>query len=176
MIFINDLVNLITCPYLLYADDLKIYSTVRDFKDCLVLNRDLAIVANWCVPNKMSLNVEKCFVICFGSIKKKINYASSLNGIELQRKSVVRDLEIFFDDKLNFHYHYDQIILKSTQLLGFIFRSTKAFNNQLSLIYLYCSLIRSVLEYGSVIWSLYYKVHSKRIGSVQNKFLKVLCY
>lgn len=72
--------------------------------------------------------------------------------------------------------HYNNIHVKANRLLGFVLRMTKEFKNKNSSIYLYNCLVRSNLEYGSVIWSPFYKVHSKLIESVQEKFMRCLSY
>ena len=60
--------------------------------------------------------------------------------------------------------------------MGFVLRSTQGFKNPRSTLYLYFSLVRSILEYGSPIWSLNYKVHIDDIERIQRKFLRILCY
>lgn len=176
LLFINDLVQKLTVPCLLYADDLKIFLEINNLNDCVKLQQNLSLVAEWCSVNKMSLNCSKCFVISFGSIKRKLFYNYTLDNYRLERQSVIRDLGVYFDENLSFHNHYDYIISKCNQLLGFISRSTKEFKNQTTFIYLYNSLIRSVIEYGCIIWSPFYKTHSERIEKIQKKFLSILVF
>ena len=40
-IFINHIVLDLYCPFLKYADDLKIFNDITDISDCLVLQNDL---------------------------------------------------------------------------------------------------------------------------------------
>lgn len=83
------------------------------------------------------------------------------------RTSTAKDLGIYFDEELTFKKHYDYIIGKSYRLLGFITRITKEFKKPSSVLHLFNSLIRSVLEYASPIWSPYYDVHTDRIEGVE---------
>ena len=69
----------------------------------------------------------------------------------------------------------DFIISKANKLLGFIYRSTKAFSNIRCLIVLYVSIVRSVAEYCSVVWSPSYSTRISRIEKIQSKFIKALC-
>lgn len=174
--FINDIVNNLSCPTLLYADDLKIFSTIDSMGDAMNLQRDLDAIDHWCINNKMSLNLNKCNVISFTTKTNKIIFPYTINSHLLERKFVVKDLGVIFDDKLTFKQHYDEITERGSRLLGFIARITKQFKRPTSFIYLFCSLIRSVLEYNSVIWSPYYAVHMNRIESVQKRCLKLLSY
>lgn len=59
-------------------------------------------------------------------------------------------------------------------MLGFIKRSTKDFTDTKALTIVYNCLVRSVLEYCSVIWSPFYRCHVARLERVQGKFVKYL--
>ncbi|KPJ07394.1 Serine proteinase stubble [Papilio machaon] len=41
---------------------------------------------------------------------------------------------------------------------------------------IYNTLVRTVLEYGSIIWSPSYNIHTARLEAVQNQFLKILSF
>lgn len=177
LIFIDDLIPRLRCPCLLYADDLKIFCDVKDENDCLTLQRDLDVLSIWCHNNQMHLNPKKCQIISFTKRKThKIFFDYRLCGLSLQRTSTVRDLGILFDEQLSFKEHYENITMKGLQTLGFIARSTVHFKNPTSFIYLFNSLVRSGLEYGCVIWSPNYVIHSDRIERVQKKCLRIAGY
>lgn len=61
---------------------------------------------------------------------------------------------------------------KASRTLGFIFRIAKDFTSVYCLKSLYCSLVRSILEYCSVVWHPYYQNGIERIESVQRRFLR----
>jgi exonuclease III len=176
IIFINDLVTRLTCECLLYADDIKIFKTVNSLNDCYVLQSDLNTVSDWCKDNFMTLNIDKCFVITFTTRRQSIVHDYTIENQPLKRSITANDLGILFDDKLSFRAHYQYIVTRANQLLGFIFRSTKCFRNPRTTLYLFNSLVRSILEYGSTIWSPHYKVHTDEIERVQKKCLRMLCY
>lgn len=176
VVFINDLIKNISSDCLLYADDLKIFRTIKSSEDCDILQKDLNAVSHWCKANLMYLNIEKCFVITFTNKYQQIVNDYSIDEQVLKRKYVAKDLGITFDSKLSFREHYQEIVTKANQLLGFILRSTKDFKDVHSTLYLYNTLIRTTLEYGSVIWSPHYSVHVENIERVQRKCLRILCY
>lgn len=41
---------------LIFADDIKIFRPINLDENCLLLQRDLVTVSNWCTKNKLSLN------------------------------------------------------------------------------------------------------------------------
>ena len=57
-------------------------------------------------------------------------------------------------------------------MLGFLIRFSEDITDPYVLKSLYCSLIRSIFEYCSVVWSPCYSVHINRIESLQRKFLR----
>jgi len=59
-------------------------------------------------------------------------------------------------------------------MLGFIYRNTKEFKNINAMKLLFFSLVRSHLEFGSMIWSLKYDCYKNQIENSQNKSLKLL--
>lgn len=61
-------------------------------------------------------------------------------------------------------------------MLGFVLRITKKFKKPHSVIALYNSLVRSILEYASVIWSPFYDTHIQTLESVQRRFLRILSF
>lgn len=86
------------------------------------------------------------------------------------------DLGVLFDSKLTFQAHYQHIVSRGNQLIGFISRSTSGFKHSRSMLYLYYALVRPILEYCSVVWSPFYNVHCTHIERVQKKILNILCF
>lgn len=76
------------------------------------------------------------------------------------------------DNKLKFSEHIATTTAKAFAMLGFLRRNTKYFDDHYALKTLYCSLVRSVLEYAVVVWAPYQTTQSARIESVQRRFLK----
>lgn len=60
-------------------------------------------------------------------------------------------------------------------MLGFILRSCTDLSVY-SLRLLYCSLVRSHIEYASIVWFPLYNIHKTQLDSVQRKFIKYCAY
>lgn len=175
-IYINDLVDQLCCPCLLYADDLKIFLTINSINDAMLLQKDLDTVAQWCHTNRMFLNTNKCFVVTFTRKINKICFNYQLKNQSLGRFNQAKDLGVIFDEKLTFREHYDHIHSKASKVLGFVMRNTKHFHSPQSSVYLFNALVRSILEYAAVIWAPFYAKHCDHIERLQKKFLKVLSF
>jgi hypothetical protein len=72
--------------------------------------------------------------------KSRLDRSYYIEGELLNRRQVVKDLGVLFDEKLSFRPHYESIANKSHKLLGFIIRSTKDFKQASSTITLFYSL------------------------------------
>lgn len=76
------------------------------------------------------------------------------------------------DSKLTYKDHISYISSNASAQLGFIFRVCKHFKDIHCLKTLYCSLVRSILEYGSVVWAPFYQNSIQRLEAVQRKFVR----
>lgn len=175
-IFINDIGHKLISEYLLYADDLKIFRGVVGDDDINILQQDINELCSWCEVNKLNLNITKCAFVSFSRSHNPRPAAYMLNGHRLQEVKSTKDLGVIIDNKLTFTQHIDSITLRAYRMLGFVIRSGKSFWNINTLIRLYLTLIRPILEYCSAIWSPHFDIHVNRIEKIQKKFLKYLSY
>ena len=66
LIYINDIHSCFKfCQFLIYADDLKIYSQINNISNCTSFLEYLNSFYKYCIKNKLFLNLEKCYHICF---------------------------------------------------------------------------------------------------------------
>lgn len=171
-IFINEIASLFQyCDCELYADDLKISKAVCSVQQCIEMQSDLDLLYKWSVVNRLNLNLEKCKIMSFSKKTSIIHHQYLIGNHQLERVMTFKDLGVVLDHQLNFRDHIDLIVAKSNSLLGFIRRITKDFRNPQSIKTLYCSIVRSILEYASIIWDPAYNIHIDRIERIQKKFI-----
>lgn len=176
-IYINDIeMYLSSTNVLLYADDAKIFRVVTNAVDCHKIQSDLDSLVSYCNENQLFLNVEKCHVITYTRKKLPLKFDYSLDNKSLGRVDSIRDLGIVMDSQLSFKPHYESIVGKAFRNLGFINRISKPFTKPVTLKVLYFSFVRSVLDFGSIVWNPYYRDHVNRLEKVQRKFIKILNY
>lgn len=170
-LFINDLPNVIKySSILMYADDVKIFYSYNNYNDHKFLQEDLNSLYSWCNVNLMKLNFKKCKYMCFFR-RSHYNVGYYLGCCELDNVLTFTDLGILMDPKLNFIQHITLTVSKARSMLGFIKRWAKEFDDPYITKQLFTSLVRPILEYGSIIWDPSYKVHNTAIESVQKQFL-----
>ncbi|HBK82686.1 MAG TPA: hypothetical protein DDZ41_03680 [Flavobacterium sp.] len=171
-LFINELTALFAySDCLLYADDLKIIKKIENIDHCLELQSDLNKLYEWSCKNKLFLNIDKCKVMTFCMKKNTIEHQYNIGNQVLERVKIFKDLGVIFDEKMSFRSHIDLIVAKSCSTLGFIRRLTKDFKNPNTVRSLYCALVRSQLEYASIIWNPASDNLRNRIEKVQKKFI-----
>ena len=144
-----------------------------------VLQKDLTNVSKWSTDWQLTLNTQKCFSFSITLKRSPVPYAYHINNSPLQHVADVRNLGIMLDSKLTFSAHINSIVKKANKALALLFRS---FKNGLPrqkldrkpLIAAYCANVRSILDYGSVLWSGAAKTHLNRLERIQHKFLSWL--
>ncbi|CAI6371898.1 unnamed protein product [Macrosiphum euphorbiae] len=103
-----------------------------------------------------------------------IQYDYSIDNVMLQRINQVEDLCFIFTPTLSFAPHIDWIVGKALRSLGFIRRHAGSVMSVKCLLILYATLVRSIVEYGSVVWSPRTKCDIIRIERVQHRFLSMV--
>lgn len=177
IIYVNDIDSCLTSSKLLcFADDMKIYATISSTADMTAFQTDLQCLEVYCQKSKLDLNPKKCSVVTYSRGRSVLATTYTLGGHILPRCSTIRDLGVQHDSKLIFDKHVDAIVAKASKSLGFIMRLSKCFTQAKTLKILYCTFVRSHLEYASEIWSPCYHKYIDRIERVQKRFIKFLCF
>ncbi|RZC42371.1 RVT 1 domain containing protein, partial [Asbolus verrucosus] len=164
--YINDLDEVLDVPYLLYADDIKLYFKINDLSDCKPLQLNLDRILSWSIKNKLSLNPEKCVVMTYTRKRKAIIDDYQLNSTSIYRPNFVNDLGVTFDSKLSFNCHIQNVTTAAFNCLGYIIRNFRDFSNINTFISLYSALVRSKLEYACVVWVPTYNIYKNMLESV----------
>lgn len=137
-----------------FADDCKLLGKIKSVNDSYLLQDDINTVERWCLENYMNLNLSKCSAISFFRIKKPVMYPYSISRIEKPVVYHIKGSGVTFEFNLTFNKHNNSTILnKAARQLGFIRRHCDNFNDMITLKTLYCSFVRSCLDYIFSFWS-----------------------
>jgi len=124
----------------------------------------------------LPLNLDKCHSMTFCRKRSPILHSYYLGSSLLLRVHLIKDLGFYLSPTLSFKHHLNVTIGKSLKILGFIKRNTTLFSSATCLRTLYFSLVRSILEYGSVVWFPYLACDQLRLEQVQNRFLSCIAF
>ena len=176
--FTADIPQSIQGGCIMYADDIKLHRVIRCETDAVALQADIDSLVRWSNMWKLRLNPAKCHVISFTLRTSPILSAYTMDGVMLERRDQVRDLGVILDSKLNFASHVDATVLKAKRMLGLLMRSMRvpacprgAKLNHRAMLSVFNAHVRSIIEYGSVVWSGAAVTHLKRLERIQHTFL-----
>ena len=162
----------------MYADDVKVHKVIRCEDDVLALQSDIDSLVRWSCAWKLRLNPTKCHAISFTLRTSPIVATYTVDGVILERCTQVRDLGVILDSKLNFACHVDAAVLKARRMLGLLIRSMqlpvcsrRAKLDYKAMLSAFNAHVRSVMEYGSVVWAGAAVTHLKRLERIQHSFL-----
>jgi hypothetical protein len=124
----------------------------------------------------MTLNVKKCFQMKFTNKNYSVHSEYYIGQNKIKRVNEIRDVGVIFDEKLTFVPHIESIIKKASRMLYFVGRNIKVFKGVKIKTIIYNGLVRSILEYCSVVWRPHYATHSLRIERIQKRFVTYLSY
>ena len=156
--YINDLSDQIKSPCLMFAEDVKINRKINCTTDVVLLQEDLSRLCRWSQIWKLNLNATKCKSFRMTLKKSPIRVAYFIGNTALEHVDTIRDLGVILDKKLTFRHHIESSVKKANRSLGLLIRTfqkpkTGGHINLSAARVSYYAHVRSVLEYGSVVWS-----------------------
>jgi len=99
----------------LFADDLKLYSSINISEYSFSLQQSLVNLTEWSNHWQLAINVEKCAVLNIGKNPNSNLY--TINNVVLKNVDNMHDLGIDVDSNLFFHKHINCIVTKARQRL-----------------------------------------------------------
>jgi hypothetical protein len=184
LIYINDLPDQITNTCKLYADDNKVISRANSESDKLGLQRDINSLNEWSEKWQIKFNIKKCHVMQFGKDNSnQFNYqmSDSSGTYDLEYSKEERDIGVIISNSLKFGSHINLITSKANRMLGLIL-NTFLYLNLESFRQLYCTFVRSQLEFAMSAWNPHLKKDIATLEAVQRRATKKapglngLCY
>ena len=162
---INDLPDAVKSTVRLFADDCLLYRSIRNMDDHLALERDLQQLETWAKTWGMRFNAKKCYLM---SINQKSAHFYQLDGHILQQVPDNPYLGVTLSDDMKWHSHINKISKKANSTLGFLKRNLKHCPQD-SRRTAYLSLVRSTLEYSSIVWDPYLQKDTDKLEKVQRR-------
>uniref|UniRef100_A0A8D9BQ04 RNA-directed DNA polymerase n=1 Tax=Cacopsylla melanoneura TaxID=428564 RepID=A0A8D9BQ04_9HEMI len=108
--------------------------------------------------------------------REKVEYTYRIDNIPTQEISSTKDLGVIVSNNLSWKEHIEKTTKKAYSILGCIIRHCDTIHDMDAILLLYKSLVRSILEYGSIVWCPQTQVDRNRIENIQKKFVRYLFY
>ena len=175
VLFINDLPEGLSegTQLALYADDTKIWRTIKTTDDSYILQRDIDYLNDWASRNKMNFHPNKCKVLPITHSASSISsFVYVLGNIPLEKVDTEKDLGVDVNSRLNWNSQCIRLCAKANQQLAIIRRNVYFVNNVQRKRALYISLVRSQFEHCSVVWRPLNKTLLQKIENIQKRAIK----
>jgi len=156
---------------------MKLFMEINSTDNCVSLQNSLDCFVDWCNKMGHKINVSKCQVMTFSRSRAPILFDYYISGTKI--KCVfddVVDLGFRLSSNLSRSLHIAMISSRALKVLGFVMCLSRDFKLMKSIKYLYCALVRPILEYGSLLWDPYTVSDSDQLEHVQCRFLRFACF
>ena len=169
------------CFCKLYADDLKLYTSLYSSDNASVLPSKLDELYCWSITWQLSISFKKCAIMYVSGTRN--DDSSSRSGVSrpalcigsnvIASVSEMKDMGVVVDNRLDFKSHVNNIVARAfvrSNLIHKCFISRDVH----TLLRAFKTYVRPILEYASCIWSPHLLGNIKQIESVQPQFTKRL--
>ena len=180
IIYINDIVKCSQLSAVLFADDAVFLAQENSVKSLQkFVNREMNLVHEWLVANKLTLNLTKTKYMLFHNkkdekTKKQIRkFRININKYCIKQVSEFKYLGVHFDNKLNWHKHIEYLCTKLSQAAGVIYK-LKRLAPRAVLKTVYFSIVDSHLRYGILAWSSAKSTALQRLNCIHRKIIKYM--
>ena len=162
---INDLPQSVKSKVRLFADDCLLYRKIETQHDHLILQKDLYELEIWAKKWGMRFNAKKCYIM---SINNKSSHFYELDNHILKQVNENPYLGLTISDDLKWSSHITKMTKKANSTMAFLRRNLRNFPEDCRKT-AYLSLVRSILDYGSIIWDPYLLSDIDKIERVQRQ-------
>ena len=159
-----------------FADDMANIATDRNQNRVKIrLQKSLNLLEEWCCKWRVKLNAAKSQLILLGS-KNTTNFSLFLFGQEIFPQQEATLLGFTFDRKMTMKHQVCNIQTKVNKRLGLLkmLRGKGWGANPQTLLKLYKSYIRPVIDYGSILTAGCAPIQMKKLQILQNKALRIV--
>ena len=141
-----------------------------------VLNMAVFSTQDFAVTHNMKLNPRKCkeMVINFMNNPNFLINPIVIEHTTVQRVASYKLLGVFIDDDVKWNTHVDHIYKKACKRLYSLRLLKKADVTATSILKVYVSIIRPILEYAVPVWQAISEKQSEKLESIQKRALRII--
>ena len=170
-IFLCDLFSLTNdVEFASYVDDNTPFFVGDRLNDVILKSQNASkTLFKWFNDNQTKVNPNKCHFFCSSSIKTSI----MIENKQIRKCSCEKTLDVFFDSKLTFQSHIDNICKKASQKLNAISNITPYmdFNKKRSAVNAFSV---AQFNYCPLIWMCHNRTYSNKINRLHEKCLRLI--
>ena len=162
----------------MFADDTKVFRTIKTNDDHCILQDDLDELTAWSTKWLLTFHPDKCKVMHLGKpLEEQFKYTLYDGSIihELGYTSEEKDIGVIIDSNLEFDKHVCIYfnVNKANSTMAVIRRSFQKLDGD-TFVPLYKALVRTHLDYACCIWSPYKQKYKDALENVQRRATKLI--
>ena len=174
LIYLNDIDENIKSDMFLFADDVALLNKFKNRNDLEIeLNSDLKQLNKWAQTWSMDFNPNKTEMVIFSNKKLKSNPNIYLKDVKINQVPEHKHLGLILSENMKWTTHIDYSIKKARKKLGLLRRQSQNLTMKQK-IDIFNTMIRPILEYGSVIIDGCSTSDSLKLESCQ-RFAALIC-
>lgn len=175
LIYINDITTCVNqdVNIRLFADDCLLFKTINNVNDQVSLNESLDAIFTWCNLWGMTLNPEKTVFMRITNKKSPLKYQYTINNAPVSLTDSFKYLGVTITGNLTWSSHIDNICASARRKLGLLKHKLKYSPPNVKML-AYNTLIRSRLEYASVVWDPHTKKDINKLEHVQRQAVRFI--
>ena len=179
LLFINDLPNISRLLHtILFADDATLTVIANNHKQLLeTANSELFKFYNWCLANRLSMNISKTFYMIFSNKKftepVPLLLKSGHSYDVIKRVVNTIFLGIYFDDSMNFKSHITYLSQKLARIAALIYQ-VRDLMPFFVLKNMYYAHAQSLLSYCNLIWCNTNQSTLKPLVIIQKRLIRII--
>ena len=149
-------------------------TAVKSVDDVVCLQMDLDILSQWASDWRMAFNLDKCEHLVITNIRSPLCSEYKINNYYIHKVSHAKYLGVTIDHNLSWSNHIGIISHKANSVYAFLKRNLRQCSLSIkSLAYL--TYVRPILEYASIIWTPYTKLHIATMEKIQRRAARFVC-
>jgi hypothetical protein len=162
---INDMPDTVKSQIRLFADDCLLYRQIKSQADHYILQRDLQQLETWAGKWGMRFNANKCYIL---SVQNKSSHFYQLGNHILQQVNSSPYLGVQVNENLTWTDHIEQLSKRANSSLGLLKRNLR-FCSLACRKTAYVSLVRSLMEYSSMVWDPHHQTDIDKLETIQRR-------
>ena len=161
----------------MFADDTSIFLQNNNIKKLFDAgNKELQLVDQWLIANRLSVNVSKTKYVLFRTAQSKLTTKKQdlvLRQNKIEQVESIKFLGVYLQKHLTWSRYINYLIFELRSILGTVIK-VKSLLSKRSLLLLYHSLINSQLYYCILNWCYGNKTLVKRLEPLCYKFVELV--
>ena len=175
LVYINDMPRCVhSSNTRLFADDCLIYKEIRTHQDAADLQSDLDALQRWEKQWLMSFHPQKCQLLRITRKRSPVETEYSIHDHILEKGDIAKYLGVSLHKHCSWSPHIHQTAKKANNTRAFLQRNLRMAPTTIKK-RAYESLVRSILEYSSVVWDPHTAVEVNRLEMVQRRYAHYVC-